>query len=54
MENFGNPTGTNITNNLASLKYFYIAMLRLRSTQEAIKKYLCLAYCSLYLFLAKK
>ncbi len=35
MENFGNPMGTNITSNLASLKYFYIAMLRLRSTLEA-------------------
>jgi len=49
--------GINITNNLAALKYFYIA--------TAIKKYLCLASfgrqrlavgdaCSLYLFLAKK
>ena len=47
--------GTNITNNPAALKYFYIA--------TAIKKYLrpCnissqdkLASCSLYLFLAKK
>ncbi len=54
MENSENPMGTNIINNLASLKYFYIAMLRLRSTQEAIKKYLCLAFCSLYLFFAKK
>jgi len=33
MENSGNPMGTNITNNLSALKYFYIAM--------AIKKYLC-------------
>jgi len=46
MENSGNPMGTNITNNLTALKYFYIA--------TAIKKYLCLASCPLYLFLAKK
>ena len=46
MENSGNPTGTNITNNLAALKYFHIA--------TAIKKYLCLASCSLYLFLERK
>jgi hypothetical protein len=31
MENSGNPMGTDITNNPAALKYFYIAM--------AIKKY---------------
>jgi hypothetical protein len=46
MENSGNPMRINITNNPAALKYFYIA--------TAIKKYLCLAFCSLYLFLAKK
>ncbi len=40
MENSENPMGTNLLNNLTALKYFYIAMLRLRSTQEAIKKYL--------------
>ncbi|RLD64897.1 MAG: hypothetical protein DRI95_09875 [Bacteroidetes bacterium] len=33
-------------NNLTALKYFYIA--------TAIKKYLCFASCSLYLFLATK
>jgi len=54
MVNSVNPIGTNIINNPAALKYFYIA---------TIKKYLCsyniseqgkLASCSLYLFLAKQ
>jgi len=45
MGNSENPKGTNIINNLTSTKYFLIAM--------AIKKYLCLASYSLYLFLER-
>jgi len=45
MGNSENPKGTNIINNLTSTKYFLIA--------TAIKKYLCLASYSLYLFLER-
>ncbi len=41
MENSENPMGTNLLNNLTTLKYSYIAMLRLSSAQVAIKKHLC-------------
>ncbi len=45
MENSENPVGTKITNNLAALKFFSIAM--------AIQKNLCLAPCSFSLFFVR-
>jgi len=46
MKNSENPTGTNIIDNLTALKFVSIA--------KAIQKNLCLASCSLYLFLERK
>jgi len=46
MRNSENPTGTNIINNMTALKFFQIA--------KAIKKNLCLASYSLYLFFERK
>jgi len=46
MKNAENPMGTNTINNLTALKFVSIA--------KAIQKNLCLASCSLYLFLERK
>ncbi len=46
MENYGNPVGTNVINNLTSLKFFSIT--------TAIQKNLCLASYSSHLFLERK
>jgi len=46
MKNAENPVGTNITDNLTSLKFLSIAL--------AIHKNLCLASYLLYLFLERK
>ncbi len=46
MENSVNPIGTNVINNLTSLKFFSIA--------TAIQKNLCLASYSSHLFLERK
>ncbi|MCD6367296.1 MAG: hypothetical protein J7L46_07145 [Bacteroidales bacterium] len=46
MEKYGNPVGTNVINNLTSLKFFSIT--------TAIQKNLCLASYSSHLFLERK
>ena len=46
MKNAENPVGTNITDNLTSLKFLSIAL--------AIQKNLCLTSYLLYLFLERK